>query len=69
MKLTPQAGKIWESLAPDLRLRILNDVWCVNCMKPSSMGNASGKVEKGRLTLTGVCTRCGGLVARIVEQD
>lgn len=26
-----------------------------------------GKVEKGLLSLKGVCTRCGGIVAKIVE--
>ena len=68
MKLTPQAKKIWETVSPDQRLRILNHVWCTHCMKISSIGNASGRVEKGALALTGICTRCGGLVAKIVEQ-
>ena len=69
MKLTPQAKRFWEAMAPDLRLRILNNAWCVHCMKPSSMGNVTGRIEKGMLTLTGICTRCGGLVARLVEPD
>jgi hypothetical protein len=68
MELTPQAKKIWAAIAPDQRLRILNNVWCVNCMKSSSMGAVSGRVEKGVLSLKGVCTRCGGLVARIADQ-
>ena len=67
MELTPQAKKMWHTLAPDQRLRVLNNVWCVACMKYSSMGAVSGRVEKGMLSLKGVCTRCGGLVARIVE--
>ncbi len=67
MKLTPSAKKIWDKIPPDQRLRILNNVWCVACMKSSSMGRASGRVERGILTLTGRCTRCGGLVARIIE--
>jgi hypothetical protein len=67
MKFTPQARRIWESIAPDQRLRILNHVWCVGCMKSSSMGNINGKVEKGRLSLSGVCTHCGGVVAKIIE--
>jgi hypothetical protein len=67
MKLTPQAKRIWEAIAPDQRLRILNHVWCVGCMKSSSIGHISGKVEHGRLSLSGVCTHCGGVVAKIVE--
>jgi hypothetical protein len=69
MKFTPSAKRFWEAIAPDLRLRILNNVWCVQCMKSSSMGNVTGRIEKGMLTLTGVCTRCGGVVARLVEPD
>ena len=68
MKLTPQAKKIWEAIPPLQRLKILNNVWCVRCMKTSSMGNVSGKVDKGMLSLSGVCTRCGGVVARVVEK-
>ena len=67
MKFTPKAKKIWESVPSEQRLRILNQVWCVQCMKSSSMGNVSAKVEKGRLSLSGICTRCGGVVAKIVE--
>ena len=67
MKLTPQAKRRWEQIPPEQRLRILNRVWCVQCMKETSMGKASGRVDKGLLALSGVCTRCGGVVARIVE--
>jgi hypothetical protein len=69
MKFTPQAKRFWEDIAPDLRLRILNNVWCVHCMKSSSMGNVTGRIEKGMLALTGICTRCGGVVARLVEPN
>jgi hypothetical protein len=69
MEFTPQAKRFWETITPELRLRILNNVWCVHCMKSSSMGNAAGRIEKGMLALTGVCTRCGGVVARLVEPD
>jgi hypothetical protein len=67
MHLTPQAAKLWGAISGKQRLRILNNVWCVNCMKMTSMGEAMGKVEKGRLSLKGVCTRCNGVVAKIVE--
>ncbi len=67
MELTPQATKLWDAISGNQRLRILNNVWCVNCMKMTSMGEAMGKVEKGLLSLKGVCTRCGGIVAKIVE--
>ena len=67
MKLTPQAKKLWDDIAGSQRVRILNRVWCVSCMKVTGMGEVRGNVEKGMLSLKGVCTRCGGLVATIVE--
>ena len=67
MILSPQARKIWDALSPPRRVRLLNQVWCVKCMKSTSMGKVTGKVEKGRLTLSGVCTSCGGVVATSVD--
>jgi hypothetical protein len=67
--LTPQAKKIWEAIPGDLRLRLLNNVWCGHCTAVTGIGKISGKVEKGDLILRGVCTRCGGDVARLIEND
>ncbi len=66
MELTPQAAKIWNAIPAMQRLKILNKVWCVRCMRNTSMGEASGRIEKGQLSLTGICTRCGRIVAKIV---
>jgi hypothetical protein len=46
---------------------LLNNVWCVQCKEITGIGNVSGKVESGMLALRGVCTRCGGEVARVIE--
>jgi hypothetical protein len=29
--LTPKAKKIWQAIPADIRLKILNNVWCVQC--------------------------------------
>lgn len=67
--LTPKAKKIWESIPGDIRLRILNNVWCARCSDVTGIGNFTGKIEKGMLILRGVCTRCGGEVARVIEDE
>jgi len=67
--LTPKAKILWEAIPGDIRLRILNNVWCANCSQVTGIGNISGKVEKGDLILKGVCTRCGGNVARLIENE
>ena len=66
---TPKAKKIWEAIAGDIRIRLLNNVWCRHCGKMSSIGNLSGKVESGMLVLRGSCTKCGSNVARIIENE
>jgi hypothetical protein len=66
---TPKAKKIWESIAGDIQIKILNNVWCVHCRKGSSIGNLTGKIESGMLVLRGSCTKCGGDVARVNENE
>jgi len=64
---SPKAKKIWEAIAGDIQIKILNNVWCVHCRKGSSIGNLTGKIESGMLVLRGTCTKCGGDVARVIE--
>jgi hypothetical protein len=66
---SPQAKKIWESIPDSIRLKLLNNVWCTQCGEMTGIGNVSGKVESGMLVLRGVCTRCGGEVARVIENE
>ena len=66
---TPKAKKIWEAMAGDIQIKILNNVWCVHCKKGSSIGNLTGKIESGMLVLRGICTKCGGDVARVIENE
>ena len=64
---TPKAKKIWEAIPGIIQFKILNNVWCVQCRKESSIGNLTGKIESGMLVLRGTCTKCGGEVARVIE--
>ncbi|MGB2929228.1 MAG: ORF6N domain-containing protein [Desulfobacterales bacterium] len=69
VSFTPKAKKIWEAIAGDIQIKILNNVWCVHCRKGSSIGNLTGKIESGMLVLRGTCTKCGGDVARVIENE
>jgi len=66
---TPKAKKIWEAIPGIIQFKILNNVWCVHCRKESSIGNLTGKIESGMLVLRGTCTKCGGEVARVIENE
>ena len=68
-KLTPKAKKIWQAIPADIRLKILNNVWCVQCKEITEIDNVSGKVESGMLVLRVVCIRCVGDVARVLENE
>ncbi len=67
--LTLQAQRIWDTVAGDLQMKIINNVWCVGCRETTGIGNVNGMVERGMLVLRGVCTRCGGEVARVIENE
>jgi len=67
--LTPQARKVWETVPGNIHLKLLNNVWCGGCRETTGIGNVSGKIERGMLVLRGVCTRCGGEVARVIESE
>ena len=68
-KFTPQTKRRWEAIPAGMRLRIMNNVWCVNCTTTVGIGEVSGRIKKGMLVLEGRCSRCGGTVARVVEND
>jgi len=67
--LTLQAQKIWNAVPGDVQVKILNNVWCSTCTNTTGIANVSGKVERRMLVLRGVCTRCGGEVARVIENE
>ena len=66
---TPRAKNIWRALPGDTQLKILNTVWCTRCVGMSGITDVTAKVDSGMLVLMGKCSRCGGEVARIREND
>jgi hypothetical protein len=67
MKLTADAEKLWAEVPKEVRTKILNNVFCGKCLGAVGIGNANGHVERGDLILKGICTSCGGPVARLIE--
>ncbi len=64
---TTQAKVIWESIPQPVRLKLLNNVFCVECKATAGVGKIKMTVESGDLLINGVCTSCGSKVARLVE--
>jgi hypothetical protein len=70
LSLTPQARTIWEGIPGNVQIKLLNNVWCFSCKKTTGIGgDVTGKVAKRMLVLHGKCTRCGGAVARVIENE
>lgn len=69
MNQSPEAKKAWETIPKNIRLKLLNNVWCTNCSDMNGVGNATMSVDKGNLVIRGSCTSCGGDVVRLVEGE
>ena len=67
MDTTPQAKKFWENVPPEVRVKILNSVWCVAWCKSGGFNLSGMSVKKGNLILEGTCIACGGPVGRLIE--
>ena len=66
---TPKARNIWRVIPGDAQLKILNSVWCTHCRNMTGIANITAKVDSGMLVLLGKCSRCGGDVARVIENE
>jgi len=68
-KFPPNARRLWDLVLPYQKTQILNNVWCSHCANVTTIVHYSGKVEDGDLVLKGECERCGGKVARVIENE
>lgn len=69
LEQTPGAKKFWESIPSNIRIKLLNNVYCAHCSETRSVANAKMNIEKGDLIIRGICTTCSGEVCRLVEGD
>lgn len=65
--LTPSARSFWNKIPPDIRERLLDNVYCVKCRNMTTITGYSGRIEHGDLILNGFCLRCGDPVTRLIE--
>ena len=60
-------GPYGSALDGTLKMRLLNNVWCVACRATTTIVQFTGRIEQGDLVLHGRCISCGGPVARVIE--
>lgn len=63
-----RAERAWQRLDGALRGRLLNNVFCVQCLSGTSMAMENATVKGRDLVLHGTCTACGCAVTRVVEE-
>lgn len=66
---TAPAARVWSRVPASMKIRVLNNVWCGHCRGNCSIAVSSGTITRGDLLLQGTCTKCGGPVARVVENS
>ena len=66
-QFTPQAAKLWNSMAIERQTLLLSNVWCSHCSRSVTIKKFTGTVKSGDLLLVGKCAECHGDVARLVE--
>jgi len=68
-EFTPEASIRWQKVPSWAQLKILESVWCGNCLQGVLMELGEGKMEDDSLILEGICTRCGNKVVRLIEPE
>jgi hypothetical protein len=68
-KFSSNIKRVWEGMPPLQKAKFLNNVWCKHCAKVTTIVHYTSKAEGGDLILEGECERCGGRVARLIENE
>jgi hypothetical protein len=69
MKETKSAKDEWEKIPSEVKMKLLNNVYCVSCKKMVNINIEEMKTDKFGLVLKGTCMNCHGPVARVIERE
>jgi hypothetical protein len=64
---TPAAKRLWDGIPRAAQERILDHIWCGNCLTSRRISDFTGVTEDSNIRLQGFCTECGHVVVRIIE--
>jgi hypothetical protein len=69
LKLTESAKKRWDALSAEVKRGIMDSVWCARCRSGAAMQAREGRMSGLSLVLRGICKKCGGEIARVIEPE
>ena len=67
MKITPMAKKSWDKIPAEIKMKILNNVWCSTCRTSVNIDAEKMSIDQDMLVIEGSCMVCKGPVCRVVE--
>ena len=67
-EFTADAEKRWQQVSELAKEVIMCNVWCVQCRSATTIQLRDGKMCGNSLVLSGTCKKCGGEVARVLEE-
>jgi len=59
----------WQQIPVAGQKELMDNVWCGECRKSTTIRIKDGKMCGNSLSLSGSCKKCGSAVARIIEPD
>ena len=68
-EFTEEAKILWETIPPQVQEQLIANVWCGKCLGATTITDFKGDIEDGVLVLSGSCVKCGGKVARVIENE
>lgn len=68
-EFTFEAKILWDTIPPQIQVQLINNVWCPHCSSETTITNFKGDIEQKSLVLRGNCLKCGGSVARVIENE
>lgn len=63
-----KAIRKWKKLPPNIRSLLVSNVFCATCQL-TTIVDYSIKEDRHGILLVGKCEKCGGPVARLIEDD
>ena len=68
-KFTQKARKRWDEIPKEIRIKLLENAWCEECLDSVSMILQNAKVKTDMLLLEGKCKTYGSKLIRVVEPE
>jgi len=59
----------WNKIPKDVQRKLLDNVWCGGCSESCTIVDYTMINEDFGLVLRGSCKKCGGKVARVLEDE